>query len=144
MATRPFGTCFFEQYAQISLSALLGSEFEGLVNLDRPDLQSPDGKSVGIEVTRAEEIAAKAAGYPGLRVKGLMCIPPFDADDKKTRNYFQTMYNLFIDIKAKKYDNVSMNILSMGMSGDFPLAIAEGANMVRVGTGIFGMRQYHK
>jgi hypothetical protein len=73
-----------------------------------------------------------------------MCIPPFDADAKKTQNYFQTMYNLFIDIKAKKYDNVSMNILSMGMSGDFRQAIAEGADMVRVGTGIFGMRQYHK
>ena len=55
MVTRKFGTCFFEQYAQISLSTLLGSEFDTLVNLDRPDLQSPDGKSVGIEVTRAME-----------------------------------------------------------------------------------------
>ena len=55
MVTRDFGTCFFEQYAQISLSALLGSEFDGLLNLDRPDLQSPDGKSIGIEVTRAME-----------------------------------------------------------------------------------------
>ena len=55
MATREFGTCFFEQYAQISLSALLGSEFDCLVNRDRPDLQSPDGRSIGIEVTRAME-----------------------------------------------------------------------------------------
>ena len=55
MATREFGTCFFEQYAQIMLSALLGREFDGLVNLDRPDLQSPDGRSIGIEVTRAME-----------------------------------------------------------------------------------------
>lgn len=55
MSTREFGTCFFEQYAQISLSALLGSEFDNLINLDRPDLQSPDGKSLGIEVTRAME-----------------------------------------------------------------------------------------
>ncbi len=54
-APRPFGTCFFEQYAQISLSALLGSEFYCLVNMDRPDLQSPDGHSLGIEVTRAME-----------------------------------------------------------------------------------------
>ena len=55
MLTREFGTCFFEQYAQVSLSALLGSEFDCLVNMDRPDLQSPDGKSIGIEVTRAME-----------------------------------------------------------------------------------------
>ena len=60
MATREFGTCFFEQYAQISLSALLGREFDGLVNLDRPDLQSPDGMSVGIEVTRAMEESKSA------------------------------------------------------------------------------------
>ena len=55
-----FGTCFFEQYAQISLSALLGSEFDSLVNKDRPDLQSPDGKSIGIEVTRAMEESKSA------------------------------------------------------------------------------------
>lgn len=60
MATREFGTCFFEQYAQISLSALLGSEFDCLVNMDRPDLQSPDGKSIGIEVTRAMEESKSA------------------------------------------------------------------------------------
>lgn len=60
MATRTFGTCFFEQYAQISLSALLGREFDCLVNMDRPDLQSPDGKSVGIEVTRAMEESKQA------------------------------------------------------------------------------------
>ena len=60
MATREFGTCFFEQYAQISLSALLGSEFDCLVNKDRPDLQSPDGKSIGIEVTRAMEESKSA------------------------------------------------------------------------------------
>ena len=55
MAGRTFGTCFFEQYAQVSLYAWLGSGFDGLVNRDRPDLQSPDGKSIGIEVTRAME-----------------------------------------------------------------------------------------
>ena len=60
MATREFGTCFFEQYAQISLSALLGSEFDCLLNRDRPDLQSPDGKSIGIEVTRAMEESKSA------------------------------------------------------------------------------------
>ena len=60
MDTRKYGTCFFEQYAQILLSALLGSEFDMLVNRDRPDLQSPDGKSVGVEVTRAMEESKSA------------------------------------------------------------------------------------
>ena len=60
MATRKFGTCFFEQYAQITLSALLGSEFDGLVNLDRPDLQSPGSDAIGIEVTRAMEESKEA------------------------------------------------------------------------------------
>ena len=61
MDTRKYGTCFFEQYAQISLAALLGHEFDSLVNRDRPDLQSQDGRSIGIEVTRAMEESAKAA-----------------------------------------------------------------------------------
>lgn len=60
MANRKFDTCFFEQYAQISLSALLGGDFAALVNRDRPDLQSPDGKTVGIEVTRAMEESKSA------------------------------------------------------------------------------------
>ena len=60
MPTRKFDTCFFEQYAQISLSALLGSEFDSLVNLDRPDLQTPDGHTIGIEVTRAMEESKSA------------------------------------------------------------------------------------
>ena len=70
MAVREFGTCFFEQYAQISLSALLGSEFDGLVNRDRPDLQSEDGCSLGIEVTRAMEESKKAADEMLLDVAG--------------------------------------------------------------------------
>ena len=60
MPARKFDTCFFEQYAQISLSALLGKEFESLVNLDRPDLQTPDGHAIGIEVTRAMEESREA------------------------------------------------------------------------------------
>ena len=70
MSTREFGTCFFEQYAQISLSALLGHEFDELVNLDRPDLQSADGRSLGIEVTRAMEESKKAADEMLLDVAG--------------------------------------------------------------------------
>jgi len=70
MSTREFGTCFFERYAQISLSALLGSEFDCLENRDRPDLQSTDGRTLGIEVTRAMEESKKAADELLLDVAG--------------------------------------------------------------------------
>ena len=85
-----------------------------------------------------EELLAGAAALPGIRVRGLMAIPP--AED--TRAYFGPMYNLFVDIAAKKYDNVSMDFLSMGMSDDYEDAIRQGANMVRVGSFIFGPRNY--
>lgn len=84
----------------------------------------------------------KAAVLPSIRVRGLMAIPPVCADPEENRPYFRRMKQLFIDIRAKKYDNVSMDFLSMGMSADYEVAISEGANMVRVGTGIFGARDY--
>ncbi len=81
----------------------------------------------------------EAAGrLPGLRVRGLMCIPPAGASG----TYFNIMNKLFVDNRAKKYDNVSMDFLSMGMSEDFEQAIQAGANMVRVGSAIFGRRDY--
>lgn len=96
----------------------------------------------GADPAFVDELAARATEFGGLRVRGLMCIPPFDADAAATENYFTKMHHLFVDIRRKKYDNIDMSILSMGMSGDYRLAIACGANMVRVGTAIFGMRQY--
>ena len=72
-----------------------------------------------------------------------MCVPPIVAAPGDNRRYFAAMRQLFIDNGEKKYDNVSMDFLSMGMTDDYPEAIAEGANMVRVGTGIFGPRPYH-
>lgn len=81
-----------------------------------------------------------AAGFPHLRVCGLMAVPPVCADKEAVRPYFRAMRKLFIDIAPKKSDNISMHILSMGMSGDFDIAIEEGSTMVRVGTAIFGRR----
>jgi uncharacterized pyridoxal phosphate-containing UPF0001 family protein len=71
-----------------------------------------------------------------------MTIPPICQTSKQSRKYFKNMYKLFIDIRDKKLDNSSMDILSMGMSDDFDIAIEEGANLVRVGTRIFGERDY--
>ena len=80
--------------------------------------------------------------YPGVRVRGLMAIPPICEDSTKNRKFFQEMYNLSVDITAKKYDNVWVDILSMGMSDDYAEAIACGSTMIRVGTAIFGKRNY--
>lgn len=77
-----------------------------------------------------------------LRIKGLMTIAPFVDDPEDNREYFKAIKKLSVDIAAKNLDNVSMGVLSMGMTGDYMVAIEEGATMVRVGTGIFGKRDY--
>lgn len=84
----------------------------------------------------------KIAPLAGLRVMGLMTVPPIAARAGENKRYFAAMHQLFVDIEAEKYDNVNMECLSMGMSGDYCDAIAEGATMVRVGTAIFGARNY--
>ncbi|MDR0314773.1 MAG: YggS family pyridoxal phosphate-dependent enzyme [Oscillospiraceae bacterium] len=78
-----------------------------------------------------------------IKVKGLMAIPPANCDEIKNRHYLSGMYKLFIDIKSKKLDNVSIDILSMGMSDDFHTAILEGSNLVRIGSALFGARNYN-
>ena len=81
---------------------------------------------------------------PNVRVKGLMAIPPISQNPGDNRKFFQEMCNLSVDITAKRSDNVCMEILSMGMSDDFADAIACGSTMIRVGTAIFGPRNYTK
>ena len=76
----------------------------------------------------------------GIRIRGLMAIPPIVASEAEILPYFSAMQQLFVDNGQKKYDNSTMDFLSMGMSGDFPQAIACGSNMVRIGTRIFGPR----
>lgn len=82
------------------------------------------------------------AQFSSIRVLGLMAIPPVCEISENNRVYFRRMKQLFIDIGQKKYDNVIMQLLSMGMSADYEVAVEEGANLVRVGTGIFGARNY--
>ena len=85
----------------------------------------------------------KMADFPHCRLRGLMAIPPISLHPGENCRYFAEMRNLFVDISEKKYDNVDMECLSMGMSGDYADAIAEGATMIRVGTAIFGPRNYN-
>ena len=80
--------------------------------------------------------------YPNIRVCGLMAIPPISENDGDNVKFFQEIFNLSVDITAKKYDNVSVQILSMGMSDDYADAIRCGSTMIRVGTAIFGARNY--
>lgn len=79
-----------------------------------------------------------------IKVKGLMTIAPFVENPEENRVYFSKLRKLNIDIKSKNIDNIDMDVLSMGMTGDYEVAIEEGATMVRVGTGIFGERNYLK
>ena len=90
----------------------------------------------------AMETAAQMADFPGVHLCGLMAIPPISQNPGDNRKYFAQMAKLYVDIAGKKYDNVNMVCLSMGMSDDFEDAIAEGSTMIRVGTAIFGARYY--
>lgn len=91
----------------------------------------------------AEKAVRESAKLDGIRVKGLMAIPPATDLPEESRKYFREMYKLFIDIRGKNIDNSSMSVLSMGMSNDFDIAVEEGANLVRVGTSLFGRRIYN-
>lgn len=95
----------------------------------------------GVAPAQLEELLYQAAALPGLHVQGLMTIPPI-CEGEEARRYFQHMHKIYVDMQAKKIDNANISILSMGMTGDFESAILEGSTMVRVGTGIFGRREY--
>ena len=106
------------------------------VNIGREEAKS------GLMKEELDEVLSAADQFPHVHIRGLMAIPPADSDPEQTRPYFKEMKQLFIDIDHKKYDNVSMDFLSMGMTHDYETAIEEGSNMVRIGTGIFGARDY--
>lgn len=96
----------------------------------------------GFSPATVSDACAMAVEFPHLSVRGLMTIPPIAVTPAENSRFFAEMQQLFVDIQAKKYDNASMEILSMGMSGDFAEAIRFGSTMVRVGTAIFGARHY--
>ena len=96
----------------------------------------------GVLPEKLYEFLAEISAFPGIQIEGLMAIPPICAEKTGLCNYFSRMKQYFIDIGAKKIDNVSMNCLSMGMSSDYEEAILCGATMVRVGSALFGQRIY--
>ena len=96
----------------------------------------------GIKADDAIQLVEQIAALENIRIQGLMTIAPYVVDAEENRLYFRQIKQLSVDIRNKNIDNVSMKILSMGMTGDYEVAIEEGATMVRVGTGIFGERNY--
>ena len=105
------------------------------INVGREESKS------GIFEENLEELLYQISELENIRVKGLMTIPPI-CDESEARKYFASVYKSFADIKSKSINNIDMDILSMGMSGDYEAAIAEGSNIVRVGSAIFGARKY--
>lgn len=98
----------------------------------------------GVTTQQTEELIREIAKLPNIAIKGLMTIAPYTDDAEENRPVFRALRQLAVDIENKNIDNVSMSVLSMGMTGDYEVAIEEGATMVRVGTGIFGERDYKK
>ncbi|MBT9771650.1 YggS family pyridoxal phosphate-dependent enzyme [Coprococcus catus] len=96
----------------------------------------------GTTCNEAVELVRAVAALKHVKIKGLMTIAPFTDNPEDNRIYFKKLKQLSVDIKSKNIDNVDMDELSMGMTGDYEVAIEEGATMVRVGTGIFGERNY--
>ena len=96
----------------------------------------------GITVESAYEDIKEMAKLPNIAIKGLMTSAPFVENSEDNRKYFRQLKQLSVDIQSKNIDNVDMSVLSMGMTGDYQVAVEEGATHVRVGTGIFGERNY--
>lgn len=94
----------------------------------------------GVKVEDTLGLVREIAKLPNIFVKGLMTIAPYVDDGEKNREIFNKLCKLAVDIKKENIDNICMDLLSMGMSGDYPVAVSEGATHVRVGTGIFGSR----
>ena len=106
--------------------------------------------NIGLEESKSgflpdeiKEAVDQISKLENISLKGLMAIPPICENSEDNRKYFKKMYNLFVDIASQKLDNSSMEILSMGMSDDFDIAIEEGATLIRVGTALFGKRVYN-
>ena len=119
-------------------AARLGLVQDILVEINIGEEASKSGFAAGDILPLMEKIGE----FSNICIKGLMAIPPISHISGENQKFFQKMFHLSVDIRQKKYDNVKVDCLSMGMSGDFADAIASGSTMVRVGTAIFGARDY--
>ncbi len=103
---------------------------------------SEESSKFGLNTEEVIELVNQVSKLKNVHIKGLMTVAPFTDNPEDNRLYFRNLKQLSVDITHKNIDNVTMSVLSMGMTGDYEVAIEEGATMVRVGTGIFGERNY--
>ena len=94
----------------------------------------------GVSAESVDFLIEQIYNLPNICIKGLMCVAPYVEQSEQNRSYFEKMQRLYVDIKSREVHNVDMRFLSMGMTGDYQVAIEEGANIVRIGTGLFGRR----
>ena len=125
-----------KEVSRVSQNKNLTTDILVEVNIGKEENKS------GVMPEMLEELLYQIKDLPSINIKGLMTIPPICDDYDKIRRIFCDMHKMFLDISSKKLDNVSMDILSMGMSGDYYEAILEGATMVRIGSALFGKRIY--
>ena len=137
--------CMIHSVDSVTLAAAIEKEaakkelaMDILLEVNIAKEESKHGLSEEELVSAVNEIAK----FPHLRIRGLMTVAPYTENAEENRIYFRKMKELLVDINAKNIDNVFMDSLSMGMSSDYEVAIEEGATMVRIGTGIFGERDY--
>ncbi len=116
----------------------IGKEINVLVQVNISGEQT----KFGVAKNEARQLIRQIAGLENIRVRGLMTIAPFASNSEAVREVFSGLRKLSIDIEKENINNIGMEYLSMGMSNDFEVAIEEGANMVRIGTALFGERQY--
>jgi len=143
-ASKVVGVCdLIESISSKTLLELIGRKAASLgicqdvlieVNVGREPQKS------GVLPEQVDELLAFASQIKGVNVLGLMAIPPFFTENDRNCYYFDIMFKLFVDMSAKKYDNVSVRLLSMGMSDSYVDAIRAGSNMVRIGSALFGER----
>lgn len=125
-----------DEISHVSSSLSITSNILLQINIGKEESKS------GFMVEELEESLHRISLLDNISIRGLMCIPPICENETELNQYFENMYRIFVDIKAKKYDNILMDILSMGMSGDYVNAVTHGSNLVRIGSSIFGARIY--
>jgi pyridoxal phosphate enzyme (YggS family) len=125
-----------EQINRVSLEKNLITECLVEINIGE------ETQKFGISPKNTEDFIQKVSCFSNIRIRGLMCVAPMSDFGESNRKFFAMMRKLFIDIQKNKLDNTTMDILSMGMSQDFETAIEEGSNCVRIGTALFGKREY--
>jgi pyridoxal phosphate enzyme (YggS family) len=127
-----------QEISRLSEKKNLSTDILVEVNIGKEENKS------GVLPERLPELLEAVSSLPSIRVRGLMAIPPAGAPEAETMHYFSKMNEYFVDTKSKRMDNVAMDYLSMGMSADYALAIRAGANLVRIGTALYGPRNYGK